>query len=327
MLRAGALIVVAALMCSAAANGAYPGRNGRIAYVESARGRANAGWGLTIVTVHPDGTGRRALTKPTRTSGDFDPAWSPDGRRIAYVHSTGSTVGPGQVGTEIWVMDADGSGKRRLTWNVSFDGGPTWSPDGRRIMFVRGSLYTNGSGLPHSDLWIMNANGSGQRRLTRTRELELEPSWSPRGDRIAFLVAPPVRVCTASNACTLGRDRDLWTSAPDGTRRATGGIGGDLLPSGPAWSPDGQRLAAGTRLGIVSISVDGKDARVVGGGDEPAWSPDGTALVVSDQFGATNFLGLTLLATGGRTTPITHNPAPTAELLIDQHQPDWQPLR
>ena len=71
----------------------------------------------------------------------------------------------------------------------------------------------------------MNANGSGQRRLTRTRELELEPSWSPRGDRIAFLVAPPVRICTASNACTLGRERDVWTSAPDGTRRATGGIG------------------------------------------------------------------------------------------------------
>ena len=72
--------------------------------------------------------GRRALTRPTRTSGDFDPAWSPDGRRIAYVHSTGSTVGPGQSGTEIWVMNADGSGKRRLTRNVSFDGGPTWSP-------------------------------------------------------------------------------------------------------------------------------------------------------------------------------------------------------
>src|SRR4029453_6316229 len=187
-------------------------------------------------------TGRRALTKPSRTSSDFDPAWSPNGRRIAYVHSTGSTVGPGQSGTEIWVMNANGSGKRRLTRNVSFDGGPTWSPDGRRIMFARGSLYTNGSGLPHSDLWVMNANGSGQRRLTRTRELELEPSWSPRGDRIAFLVAPPVRVCTASNACTLGRERDLWTSAPDGTRRATGGIGGDLLPSAPTWSPDGQRL-------------------------------------------------------------------------------------
>ena len=63
--------------------------------------------------------------RAVRTSGDFDPAWSPGGRRIAYVHSTGSTVGPGQAGTEIWVMNADGSGKRRLTRNVSFDGGPT----------------------------------------------------------------------------------------------------------------------------------------------------------------------------------------------------------
>jgi dipeptidyl aminopeptidase/acylaminoacyl peptidase len=211
MLRAGALIVVAALTCSAAADGAYPGRNGRIAYVESARGRGQAGWGLTIVTVNADGTGRRALTRPTRTSGDFDPAWSPNGRRIAYVHSTGSTVGPGQAGTEIWVMNADGSGKRRLTQNVSFDGGPTWSPDGRRIMFARGSLYTNGSGLPYSDLWVMNANGTGQRRLTRTRELELEPSWSPRGDRIAF---PSRRPCASAPRRTPARSDASATSGP-----------------------------------------------------------------------------------------------------------------
>ena len=50
-------------------------------------------------------------------------------------------------------------------------------------------------------------------------------------------------------------------------------------------------------------------------------------LVVTDQFGRANFLGLQLVTVGGRSSPLTRNPAPTAELLIDQTQPDWQPLR
>ncbi len=325
MLRAGALALVAALACSGAAHGAYPGRNGRVVYVESAKGAGNAGWGLTIVTVNADGSGRRALTRPTPTSGDFDPAWSPDGRRVAYVHATGPKPGPGTLGTEIWVMAADGTGKRRLTRNALFDGGPTWSPDGSRILFARGRLLT-GPGRPESDLWTMNADGSQQRQITRTPQLELQPAWSPRGGRIAFLVAPPVRVCL-DDPCTLGRERGLWTSAPDGSQRRTGGLGGDLIPSGPTWSPDGSRIAVGTRLGVVDISAEGTGARVLGGGDEPAWSPDGSRLVVTNQYGIANFLGLQLLGEGGRWQPLTRNPAPGAGLLIEQTEPDWQPLR
>ena len=141
MLRAGALALAAAFVCAAPADGAYPGRNGRVAYVESALGRIGSGWGPTIVSVRLDGTGRQTLTTATRTSGDFEPAWSPDGRRLAYVHSTGRQLGPGTSGTEIWVMNADGSGKRRLTRNSLWDGSPTWSPDGRSILFVRGRLF------------------------------------------------------------------------------------------------------------------------------------------------------------------------------------------
>src|SRR6187431_104516 len=78
MLRAGALALAAAFVCAAPADGAYPGRNGRVAYVESALGRTGSGWGPTIVSVRLDGTGRQTLTTATRTSGDFEPAWSPD---------------------------------------------------------------------------------------------------------------------------------------------------------------------------------------------------------------------------------------------------------
>ena len=325
MLRTAALGLLAALLCSAPADGAFPGKNGRVAYVESARGRAGSGWRPTIVSVRLDGTGRHTLTTPTRTSGDFEPAWSPDGRRLAYVHSTGVQIGPGTAGTEIWVMNADGGGKRRLTRNALWDGSPTWRPDGRSILFVRGRLFVARDEQPSADLWAMSADGTRQRRLTRTPELELDPAWSPRGDRLAFLVAPLTRACTPRR-CTVGRERELWTSAPDGTRRAGGGLGGDLIPSAPTWSPYGTRLAAGTRLGLITVAADGGDPRLLGGGDEPAWSPDGTLLVVTDQFGHANFLGLQLVTVGGRSSPLTRNPAPTAELLIDQTQPDWQPV-
>src|SRR5918995_538223 len=95
MLRFAALGLLAALLGSASAEGAFPGKNGRVAYVESARGRASSGWGPTIVSIRLDGSGRQTLTTATRTSGDFEPAWSPDGRRLAYVHSTGRQLGTG----------------------------------------------------------------------------------------------------------------------------------------------------------------------------------------------------------------------------------------
>nr|MBA3384169.1 PD40 domain-containing protein [Actinomycetota bacterium] len=160
MLRFAALGLLATLLCSASAEGAYPGRNGRVAYVESALGRIGSGWGPTIVSVRLDGTGRQTLTTATRTSGDFEPAWSPDGRRLAYVHSTGRRFGPRTAGTEIWVMNADGTRKRRLTRNALWDGSPTWSPDGGSILFVRGRLFVARDERPSADLWVMNADGT-----------------------------------------------------------------------------------------------------------------------------------------------------------------------
>jgi WD40-like Beta Propeller Repeat len=98
------------------------------------------------------------------------PVWSPDGRRIAFTSRRDGNW-------EVYVVNADGSGQRRLTRNAAGDFAPTWSPDGRKIVFERRrDVNPMGGGL-----YVVNADGSGQRRLTR--DGQDAPAWSPDGRR------------------------------------------------------------------------------------------------------------------------------------------------
>ena len=249
MLRAGALALAAAFVCAAPADGAYPGRNGRVAYVESALGRIGSGWGPTIVSVRLDGTGRQTLTTATRTSGDFEPAWSPDGRRLAYVHSTGRQLGPGTSGTEIWVMNADGSEQtaahaERRSGTGARPGAPT---GGASCSCAAGSSWgATSSRAPTSG--SCEADGRAQRRLTRTPELELDPAWAPRGDRLAFLVAPLTRSCNAAPLHRRPRARALDVRAG---RHAQDGRRARRRPH-PLRARRGRRTARGWPQGPAS---------------------------------------------------------------------------
>ena len=114
--------------------------------------------------MNADGSGLRMLAHNT---GYGPPAWSPDGKKIAFVsHRDGNQ--------EIYVMNADGSGQRRLTHNTAGDYGPAWSPDGQKIAFV-----SQRDGHTNHEIYLMNADGSAQRNLTRTPVQEDYFSWSP----------------------------------------------------------------------------------------------------------------------------------------------------
>ena len=138
-----------------------------------------------IYVMNTDGSEHRRLAPAGGRKASL--AWSPDGRKIAFLSD--SACG-GDFCFDLFVVNADGSGERRLT-QVGPASDLAWSPDGRKIAFARG--YSDGN----SDVYIMNADGSGLRRLTRNPANDHSPDWSPDGRKIVFISnrdAPDERV-------------------------------------------------------------------------------------------------------------------------------------
>jgi dipeptidyl aminopeptidase/acylaminoacyl peptidase len=130
-----------------------------------------------IAVINKDGSGMQRLT----TSHGEYPAWSPDGSQIAFASARDGNY-------EIYVMDADGTGQTRLTDNPAYDMSPVWSPDGTQIAFdsQRDMFPPTEVGIgPEFEIHVMNADGSGDTRLTDDIQEDRFPSWAPE-NRIAF---------------------------------------------------------------------------------------------------------------------------------------------
>src|SRR5207249_1107035 len=137
------LLVALTLATGTAAQAAYPGRNGRVAFA------ANLDGTWQLFTMRPDGTGLRQLTTfPDSDVYFMDPDWAPDGTKLAFMF-------PGQDtgDLEIWTVNADGSNLTQLTHDAGADDLiPRWSPDGTEIVFARTGKY----GL--NTIWVMDAD-------------------------------------------------------------------------------------------------------------------------------------------------------------------------
>jgi TolB protein len=247
----------------------------------------------------------RTLTPPSLAASDA--AWSPDGRHIAFSASSGPAAN-----IDIYVMAADGTGRRRLTSSIEADSDPTWSPDGDSIAFER-DRGCEAEGCGAEEVWVMRADGTGQKRLTRGSTFDGDPAWSPDGRRIAFTSAHGI----GSSA--------LFTMLLDGTRRKR--ITMAINADNPSWALDGRTIAFDASLAengpglatvnIYSVPARGSDSptRLITNASDPAWSPDGSRLAYVNRRQAI----AAIPATGGNATQLV------AAGRYGVSQPAWQP--
>jgi Tol biopolymer transport system component len=162
---------------------------------------------------------------------DLSPAWSPDGTTIVFTRLSSDTAPIEEA--ELFLAAADGSNVRPLGAGVQ-GVSPSWSPDGSRLAFVsfadrNGASCPASNCSPNGELYVVNADGSGLRRLTRSLADDEHPTWSPDGRRIAF----------ASGFLLPTQGHRPWLLAmPAGGGKAVriGRFAGVL---DPAWSPAG----------------------------------------------------------------------------------------
>jgi len=244
-------------------------------------------------TVRADGSGLRRLTRNRR--GELDPAWSPDGSRIAFWRDD-PRAGKKPEDLSVYVMRSNGSAVRKVVGGAQgrYASDPDWSPDGGSLAVVR--WLASG----HQDIWVVGLDGRRARRVTRTGH-GFAPAWTPDGKAIAFSDdGAPTLVSPVGN-----RQRRLLAE-----RDAN-------QCSGFAWSPDGRRVAASCGIpgGLVLATADGAEFRSIDRWADraPSWSPDGEWLVYQAPS------GLRIVDAAGDTPTEIDLRGATAS------QPDWSP--
>lgn len=270
---------------AATAHAAFPGGNGKIAYVKNLDGN------FEIFTVNPDGTGETNISN--NANSDNSPDWSPDGAKVAFARSG--------VGGGLFTMNADGSGQALVpnTGGViaaTIISNVSWSPDGGRIAFGGGGRIN-----------VIDADGTGLTPVGPTGAQVSQPEWSPDGTRIAFVVAEDPTDLNGT---------DVWVMNADGTGATNLTSSPGVRDVAPDWAPDGSRIiyasgAFGAEL--WAMDPDGSDQTPLSSATHygPAFAPDGTRIVSGD--GSSVF---TRNALGADLQTV---------LAANSRQHDWQP--
>ena len=267
-----------------------------------------------IYAINADGTGAAFLVDDYGNFGTGEPAWSPDGRRLAFYssrHKSYNLAGD----AAIYLINADGSGLTRLTNSPSAAQWPAWSPNGMKIAYVQQSCINADCTVqgPRA-VYTVNVDGSGVTRLTNSIIGEDKPTWSPDGTKIAFVRGDSISDVYVMNADGSGQQRLTDGQFPVAT---------------PSWSPDGSRIAyarapvfnGNPAFHIYVMNADGSNVRELTSGSAmdwmPTWSPDGQRIAFigtgrssgPDQIFVVN-------ADGSGLTRVT-------DLPVSITQPDW----
>lgn len=251
-------------------------------------GPVSAGCTHDLVLARADGSDPVALAP--HPAEDMLAEWAPDGSRIAFVSTR-------DLNTELYVVDRDGTGLDRLTHEWAVDIVPRWSPDGSRIAFLSDRGATSFGDVANLDVHVLDLATGEVHRVSPGLGDVIGVTWSPTGDRIAFV--------RSEKGDVLG---DVWEADADGSRAET------LLYAGrvgwPSWSPDGTRLAVVTgvggegqlawRIGVLTLS-SGNLTDLGEGTGPPIWSGDGRAIITSTETSEGPVMVLIDTATGERT--------------------------
>ncbi len=236
---------------------------------------SNKDYNYDIYVMNDDGTDEKRLTVNNElsiiTEDDRFPSFSPDGKKVVYTSYVNKIKYPKgiceldeigkftQIEThgEISVINSDGTDEKRLTNYTSETPSsetPTFSPDGRKILYVS-NKHDN------YDIYVMNDDGTDKKRMTDNPEDDMSPSWSPDGEKIVFVskINGYNQICVMNSD---GSEKEILTS-----NKRFMLFEKEYDYKSPSWSPDGEKIAFTSKTSclidrnISIINADGSDQK------------------------------------------------------------------